>query len=993
MKQTPPTLHTPRISPVRSRRLRPALGSASLLLLLCGGAHAQTPSESDDVDAELERLEESTEAPAASQNAPEAPPAEADGAPGPSAGADSGPAGEPAGASTAATPEDEGLDEVIVTADRRRKSLQDYSGVAQAFSQNKLQQVGVTRVEGLAQMVPGLQIGQQEGNTEVFIRGVGNDNNTEVGDMGVALHLDGVYLPRPRGVGQMFFDVERVEVASGPQGTLRGRNAMGGSIDIVTAKPKLGEFGAYAQATFGTFAERRYEGMVNIPLGDTVAVRAAGFSSRHDPHWQNAGPLNDLRASQDEDAWAMRVQAKWEPTPKFSVVAGYDYVREGGTGYIGANHFAPLTYEDPDDQDTVPDPVLPDEIDNPRRVYQIGHQARQNMNHQGGRLTVNWDLGPFAVEALGSYRDLKYTQYTGGSAGVIYDGFNFEDQGTDFFGGAYWLSQSQSEVFELRAFAPEGSRLQWTAGVFGLLEQQQVVLQQNSDPIEGYGGGEFNMPNVDGNAYAAYADATFSVTDKFRIIAGTRFTAERKSRFDGLGMQLGGAGNLGRYGTEGFEPRYLDRTLYSTEDALADLRQEDLGPRVRAGIASGQYTEDRAREVAARVNLFLDGVGSFGARDEVASNLCEVRFNQPPGQPAQNTLTRNDSGGFRCTNGVNPDLVANNGFAIGPQPQNAEITNNFLDWRAGVEYDLADESLLYATVSTAHKAAGYNDNISTNVNFDLYYGPESVVSYELGSKNTLADRRLRLNGAFFFYQYNDQVFQQIVQTGEVDPTTGQASTNALRRNAASSNVYGLDLNVVYALPLGLEAELHALVLDARYGEGTLVSDSRIGFGVSRYEVDIEGNWLPRASRYTLNYSLSQVLYTSFGRFNWIAQAQTRSKHHMTVFNGKFLPEANDRTPGELNFDTTDDANDRFPGEADYVALQQNPARLTDEVPAYTRVDLGVGWTHPDGRISLTGYVNNLVNTTYATSIIATPNLNLRFFNAPRTAGVRFRVDW
>src|SRR6185503_10493350 len=131
-------------------------------------------------------------------------------------------------------------------------------------------------------------------------RGVGSDNNTELGDPADALHLDGVYIPRPRGVGSMFFDIARVEVNSGPPGTLRGRNALGGQVNVVSVGPQLGEYGANAEATFGTFAQRRYQGMVNVPLGDKFGVRFAGFSSVHDPHWHNGGPIYDLRAPQDE---------------------------------------------------------------------------------------------------------------------------------------------------------------------------------------------------------------------------------------------------------------------------------------------------------------------------------------------------------------------------------------------------------------------------------------------------------------------------------------------------------------------------------------------------------------------------------------------------------------------------------------------------------------------------------------------------------------------
>jgi outer membrane receptor protein involved in Fe transport len=117
----------------------------------------------------------------------------------------------------------------------------------------------------------------------------------------------------------------------------------------------------------------------------------------------------------------------------------------------------------------------------------------------------------------------------------------------------------------------------------------------------------------------------------------------------------------------------------------------------------------------------------------------------------------------------------------------------------------------------------------------------------------------------------------------------------------------------------------------------------------------------------------------------VVSGQTRTKHYFTVFNGegKLLPPDDGVIP--TNADGTINAN--------YAALQQNPARLTDVVGAYTRFDAGIGWKHPDGRISINAFVNNVFNNTYPTSIIATPGLNLRFFNPPRIAGVRFRVDW
>jgi iron complex outermembrane receptor protein len=176
--------------------------------------------------------------------------------------------------------------EVVVTVDRRRKNLQDYSGTAAALSETQLSRLGVSNVRDLPVLVPGLQIGTQESGTNVYIRGIGSDNNTELGDPAVAVHVDGVYMPRARGLGSMFFDITRVEVNSGPQGTLRGRNATGGSINVITNQPNLDEVQANAQATWGSYAERAYEGMLNLPLvPGRLALRVAAKSETHDPYW------------------------------------------------------------------------------------------------------------------------------------------------------------------------------------------------------------------------------------------------------------------------------------------------------------------------------------------------------------------------------------------------------------------------------------------------------------------------------------------------------------------------------------------------------------------------------------------------------------------------------------------------------------------------------------------------------------------------------------
>jgi iron complex outermembrane recepter protein len=884
----------------------------------------------------------------------------------PSSEAAANPLGEPAAEEM---PVDAGgAAEVVVTVDRRRKNLQDYSGTAAAFTESQLASIGVQNVRELAVVVPGLQIGSQESGTTIFIRGIGSDNNTELGDPAVALHVDGVYMPRARGFAAMFFDLERVEVNSGPQGTLRGRNAVGGTINVVTRQPNLSEFQANAEATFGSYSLRAYEGMVNIPIvTDTFAVRIAARSEVHDPHWENAGPIYDLRPPQDQNDYALRVTAKYQPVRAFDLTLAYDYLHEGGTGIVGANYQAALTQTDANGNLV---PFDPNEVDDPRRVYLRGPQPWLDSDHQGVRATANLDAGAVLFEALASYRFLDYQQRSGPTNTIaVVPGMDVAAINPDVYGPSnQWHLTSDSWIGELRAYAPDTDRLRWTVGGFAFYEDQNTFLGQVNDPVTGSAGGEFNMPSTIGWSVAGYADATFDVVDNFRVLGGVRFTHDHKDRkngFWGQWNQLPPAGfapdvtpgtTLGRFGTDGFRYKGFGRpTFERASDSVED-----------------------------RVNLFLDGVESFGARDEVPIALC----NDPPeGQPR---LIMNGDGNWRCQAGIRDSLANATTPAEGSTifnwvPQNGEVDNDFVDWRVGVEYDLQKDNLLYGTFSTGHKAAGFNDtqSFAEVPVFNSDYGPESVYSLELGSKNLLLERKLRLNASAFYFAYNGMQFQTIVAVAEDEDTTDNnvPPTSAVRQNAQErTDVFGLDVDATYSLPAGLEAQVHALLMDARFSDGTIVNDSRLNFGAGNASVDLGGNWLPRASPYTLNYTLSQLIFTDAGAFDWVIQGQTRATHYMTVFNGdgtRLVRPA----PG---FDV-DNPN--------YAQAQASVQRFTDIVPTYTVINVGAGWKHPDGRLSISGFINNVFDIAYASPIVSTAATNIRYYNAPRVVGARVRVDW
>jgi iron complex outermembrane receptor protein len=952
-----------------------------------------------------------------------APPAGAEPAPGSGSVEGTAEAGAPTAEPGEGNSESGEVGEVVVTVDRRRKNLQDYSGTAASFSDETLRNVGINNVTNLSQVVPGLQVTTNNNGASIYIRGVGSDNTTELGDPAVAVHLDNVYIPRQRGMTAAWLDVERVEINSGPQGTLRGRNASGGSINIVSKLPVMGEYHANAEATFGTFRQRRYQGMVNLPFGDQVALRVAGSSASMDPTWQNLGPLDYLPGAEDQDDYAGKATLRYRPNEQWDIVVAGDYTLQRGAGYIGAQMIELLrNFDDAgtprDETDDFLAPIDPTSIDNPRRVYQRGRYPTAETEYWGVRMNATYDPGPLRFELLGSYRFLDWNNFTGSNAGYFPDPNDLPFQNWDQWSFAQQQNNdSKTWVGEFRIASPDDARLVWSVGLFAYSEDQGAFLGQVTGDPGGFN--EFNMPSTKSHSYAAYADATFSVTDEFRVLGGIRYSIEHKDRLGGLWMigsglptnglelcarqnaagecvEFGLANNgIGRFGTEGFRFKGLDRENYAVPPADATPEQ--------------------------RVNFFLDGVDSFGARDQTSIALC----NDPPQEinigpdgtetvQAADRLIRDENGNFRCAYGVRDSVPANFTDA---RPQNGERDDSYVDFRAGVEYDLAPENLLYATLSSGHKAGGFNDSLPDPDNAGQFitpeYGPETAYALEIGSKNEFMDRRLRVNASAFGYIYKDLQFQTILVVGEppplnpdgsvaTDPTTGlpypdNRGGTAARQNAEDdATILGLDLDAVYALPFGLELDLHALFVNAKFPDNTYVNDGRLGLGGAAQnaaQVDIGGNWLPNVSPFTFNYSLSQLFHTEVGSFDWIVQGQTKGPMFFSAFNG--AGDGFERRGPDWGRDPVTGAETPIEEDtnANYAILAGNPERLNDRQGTYSQFNLGAGWRHPEGLLSIRGFVNNVFNVAYATFIQSTSGNNIRFYNAPRMAGVTVRMDW
>lgn len=191
-----------------------------------------------------------------------------------------------ASAQEAAPDDSESASTIVVTAQKREQSLQDVSASVTAVGADLLATNGIDNIEDLQQLVPSITIGNDFNQAKIFIRGVGANTSTTGSNPGVALHVDGVVVARSEAQLTSLFDLERVEVLRGPQGSLYGRNAVGGSINLITAKPTA-DFSGYARGSYGNYNAYTIEAAVAGPITENIRFRLAGKTEDRDGFGEN----------------------------------------------------------------------------------------------------------------------------------------------------------------------------------------------------------------------------------------------------------------------------------------------------------------------------------------------------------------------------------------------------------------------------------------------------------------------------------------------------------------------------------------------------------------------------------------------------------------------------------------------------------------------------------------------------------------------------------
>ena len=414
----------------------------------------------------------------------------------------SGSARAQSAAETSSAPDDGAkLEEVVVTAEKRGESIQNVPISMTALTGDSLRDAGITNATALGSQVPSLAIGNNGDSMEIFVRGIGSTNDTEVGDPAVAFNVDGVYIGRPSGAGGTFFDVNRIEVLRGPQGTLYGRNATAGAVNVITNDPTQ-RFEASGDLTFGNYDTIETGGVVNIPLSDDLALRGAFHTESHDGYLNNRN-VNQGVISNADDAQnaAGRFKLLYTPIEDLSVLLGADYFHAGGVG-----------------PSQVPFSII-HLNGSAGRTDPLDTQGSLDDTFAGGSADINYKWGAVKLTSLTAYRLNNRNTV---------DDLDQTDTYTPQQIGNFWSRFNQFSE-EFRAASDNQSPLQWVTGLYYYQEHNDVYfdIQHAISPTLGL---RFVQPIVRESSKAAFGQVDYNFTDALRFSAGVRGTRDDKSR-------------------------------------------------------------------------------------------------------------------------------------------------------------------------------------------------------------------------------------------------------------------------------------------------------------------------------------------------------------------------------------------------------------------------------------------------------------------------------
>jgi iron complex outermembrane receptor protein len=751
-----------------------------------------------------------------------------------------------AGAVNAGSNSGSGIDDIIVTAQRTSQSLQDVPIAVSAFTAEALEKQQINNASDLQLTLPNITFTKSNFTGGVFtIRGVGDLCVGVTCDAATAIHVNDLPLFGTRIFETEFFDLERVEVLRGPQGTLFGRNATAGVVNFITAKPDLKAMHAAVEGEYGNFDSYKIKAMVNVPLTDTLGVRVAGTYLKRGGFTKNLYNDSDIDG---RDLYSIRGSVRWQPTDDTTVdLMGY-YFRENDDRLRIQKQ---LCQRDPTGVLGCTPGGLPNQTVN-------GNAALSSVFTSTELIAIS--TAPFRTSAAGNALANALVSLSSGSLygpdgyanainpadpRSVYTAFTpkyFADeiqasaQITHDFGaikvkvsGLYQKDRVDSQQDYNLAIqsgsvysAGFGAAAAYAAGLGGPLLQQfapgfnalrpggaagPYCTSASEETGTGIFGGHsvcgpvplnFDRSNNSNDAYTGEAIINSQFDGKFNFLVGGIYNkihnSENSYYVNAFGLDyaaavLGLAGTLGAQlgGNPAFPNSYRATPFYrnNTNDyrlnsyGIYGEAYFDLSSRLKltGGI---RYNNDK-KEVSARKTLLSDINGTSVFLPYGSTNITQA--------VGYTSLDFDPSAGSQLYS------VRKVGFG--------EVTG-----RAVLDWKVTDENLLYASYSRGYKSGGINPPLSSAFTVPETFNPEFIDSFEVGSKNTFLDGRLRLNLTGFYYKYKGLQLSRIVN---------QTSVN----DNVNANIYGVEADAIVqpiralAVNIGF-SYLHTKVSDDKF---------------------------------------------------------------------------------------------------------------------------------------------------------------------------------
>jgi iron complex outermembrane receptor protein len=419
------------------------------------------------------------------------------------------------------------IEEIIVTAQRREQTLQEVPMAISAFTGGDLEALQADNLDSLQGAVPNLNLVQGRGSNSsvnAFIRGVGQPDALQSFDPAVGVYLDDVYMSRIQGALFKLYDIERVEVLRGPQGTLYGKNTPGGAIRLITKTPG-DEFEAQLGVLAGDYGRMQARARVSGPVTDDLAL---GFSLLYDTRDGFVTDPADGREYNDEDTMVARIKGSWDVTNDVNVTFSADYAKEDVRLTLGRSEVLlySLNYSaDFSEISIVPRSPAPTGEWDFRSSTSMTDRSNQQTDHWGGNATITWSISDNTkLKSITAYRDLKT------------DSFIDIDATTLELGDVLVaLDQNQfSQEFQL--LGDNGENINWVLGAYYLKEEVPSHQEAYADDFLQYVGLPISFlrtidDDLETTSYAVFGQVDWAFADKWNLGLGVRWTQEEKDYF------------------------------------------------------------------------------------------------------------------------------------------------------------------------------------------------------------------------------------------------------------------------------------------------------------------------------------------------------------------------------------------------------------------------------------------------------------------------------